>query len=196
MRKQILLVAIIFICCIQASAQLDKGSIYTGISSENRFYSYGNVYGFKPELSYAIDKHNSIGVRLNNFRSNNDLLLAPNIDGYYVQNGVGITYNYYRYFKNSKKLGWYLNGNLDFNRINYYDLKSSGERELLSRHNHTELSIRPGLFYNPSHNIMVFANVGGISLTNTEGRIRTPLNFGNEVNIGVLINLDIFRKKK
>ena len=197
MGKQLLIAVVFFICCGQASAQLEKGNLYPGVSSENRFYQYGNSYGIKPELSYAIDKHNSVGVRLNYFRSNNyNLLVTPYTNGYFVQHGAGITYNYFRYFKNSQKFGWYVNANLDFNRIKYFNIKNSGGTELGSAHNQTEFSLRPGIFYKPSKNIIVFANFGGISLVNSNGNIDAPLNFGNQVNIGVLINPDIFRKKK
>ena len=197
MRKQIFIATILFVCCIQSSAQLDQGRIYTGISSENRLRLFYKSYGVKPELSYALDKHSLIGISYNHFRTNSyDLFNSPNTKVYGIQNGVGISYNYFRYFKNSRKLGWYANANLDFNRIKYFDIKNTGETQLRSRVNQTELSLRPGLFYKPSQNFMVFANVGGISLLRENGTISGPLNFGSQVNVGVLINLDIFRKKK
>jgi hypothetical protein len=59
-----------FIICGQASAQLQPGKLYTGISSENRFHFYNKNFGFKPELAYALDKHSSIGLKFNYFKSN------------------------------------------------------------------------------------------------------------------------------
>ena len=197
MGKQLFIVTVLFIYCKQSYTQLEKGNFYPGLSSENRFYPYGNAYGFKPELSFALDKHNSVGIKFNYFRSNNYNVPFPsNIDGYNLQHGIGVTYNYFRYFKNSKRIGWYANANFDLNRIKYFDIKNTGEAELASRHNQTELSIRPGLFYKPSRNIIVFANVGGISLINSAGNVYVPVNFGKQVNVGALIDLDIFRKKK
>ena len=197
MRKQIFIAAILFICCRQASAQLQQGSLYPGISSENRLKLFYKSYGIKPGLSYALDKHSLIGVSYSHFRTSTyDLFSSTGTKTYGIQNGIGISYSYFRYFKNSKKLGWYVNANLDFNKVKYFDIKNTGEKELRSGFNEKELSIRPGLFYKPSQNFMVFANFGGISLVSQDGNISGPLNFGSQVNVGVLINLDLFRKKK
>ena len=198
MRKQILLAAILFVCCGQASAQLDKGNFYIGISSENRFLSSLSYksYGVKPALYYALDKHSLIGISYNHSRTNTySPFTSTDIKGYGNQYGIGISYNYFRYFKRSNKLGWYVNANLDYNRVKYYSIKNTGQAQLNNQYNQSELSIKPGIFFKPAKNFFMFANVGGISLINTEGGIDAPVTFGRQINVGVLINLGIFRKK-
>lgn len=197
MGKQIVTVALFIICYTQASAQLEKGNLYPGLSSENRFHSFNKWFGVKPELSYALDNHSLIGVKLNYFKSNNYRLFNPANDrAYNIQYGAGISYNYFRYFKRSNKWGWYANANLDFNKLKYYDIKSTGQTELNSQFRQTELSLRPGLFFKPSQRVMFFANFGGVSLQKNAGNIRGDFNFASQFNIGVLINFDISRKKK
>src|SRR6185503_16374161 len=133
MGKYLLILLVVFIICGQASAQLEPGKLYTGISSENRFHFYNKNFGFKPELAYALDKHSSIGVKFNYFRSNKyNIGYLDNARGYNVSFGVGLSYNYFRYFKNSNKLGWYVNTNLEFNRSRFYDIKTSGQTVLNS----------------------------------------------------------------
>ena len=197
MGQQIVTVALFIICYTQASAQLEKGNLYPGLSSENRFHSFNKWFGVKPELSYALDNHSLIGVKLNYFKSNNYRLFNPANDrAYNIQYGAGISYNYFRYFKRSNKWGWYANANLDFNKLKYYDIKSTGQTELNSQFRQTELSLRPGLFFKPSQRVMFFANFGGVSLQKNAGNIRGDFNFASQFNIGVLINFDISRKKK
>jgi hypothetical protein len=185
-----------FIICRQASAQLQPGKLYTGISSENRFHFYNKNFGFKPELAYALDKHSSIGLKFNYFKSNKyDIGFLDNARGYNVSFGVGLSYNYFRYFKNSNKLGWYANANLEFNRSRFYDIKTSGQTVLNSNYNYAELSIRPGIFYTPSKNVMFFTNFGGFSLQRSSQDFSGDFNFASQFNIGVLINFDVFKRK-
>jgi hypothetical protein len=182
---------------VQASAQLEKGKLYTGVSSENRINFNNRSFGFKPELAYALDQHSSIGVKFNYFRSNKyNVHYLDNAKGYNVHFGIGVSYNYFRYFKNSNKLGWYVNANLEFNRRRFYDIKYSGQTVLNSQYKQAELSLRPGIFYSPSRNVMLFANFGGISLKRSNGDFYGDFNFASQFNIGVLINLDVFKKKK
>jgi len=198
MSKQILITATLFVYCCQASAQLKKGNFYIGISSENRFLSSLSYksYGVKPELSYALDKHSLIGISYNHSRTNTySPFTSAGVKGYGNQYGIGVIYNYFRYFKRSNKLGWYVNANLDYNRLKYYIIKNTGQSQLNNQYNQSELSVKPGIFFKPSKNFFMFANVGGISLINTEGGIDAPFTFGRQINVGVLINLDIFRKK-
>jgi len=197
MGKQLVTAVVLFICCGQASAQLEKGNFYPGLSSENRFRFFNKSFGVKPELSYALDNHSLIGVKLNYFRSNNYRLYnSANDKGYNLQYGAGISYNYFRYFKRSEKFGWYVNVNLDFNTLKYYDIKNTGQTELNNQFRQTELSLRPGLFYKPSQRVMFFANFGGFSLQNNAGNVRGDFNFASQFNAGAVISLDIFRKKK
>jgi hypothetical protein len=197
MRKQILTAALFFICCAQASAQLEKGNLYPNISSEFRFKQFYKDYGVKTGLSYALDKHNLIGISYNYMKSNKyQSFFDQNTKSYGSRNGIGVAYNYFHYFKNSKKLGWYVNANLDYNRISVYDIKSTGETRLNNRYNEFELSVRPGLFFKPSDKFILHANIGGFSIVNAGGNISGPLTFGSQLNVGVLINLDFFRKRK
>jgi hypothetical protein len=197
MRKYLFTLLVAVIVCVQASAQLEPGKFYTGISSENRFHAFNKSYGVKPELAYALDKHSSIGVNFSYFRSTKyDIHYLDNDKAYNVQFGAGISYNYFRYFKNSNKLGWYVNANLDFNRYRFYDIKTSGQTVLNSQYNYAELSIRPGIFYTPSRHALIFANFGGVSLNKNSHNFSGDFNFASQFNIGALISLDVFRKKK
>lgn len=197
MGKYLFTLLVAVIVCGQASAQLEPGKFYAGISSENRFRFFNKSYGVKPELVYALDNHSSIGVYFNYSKSNKyEIHYLDNAKAYNVQFGAGISYNYFRYFKNSNKLGWYVNANLEFNRFKAYDIKYSGATVLNSQFNQAELSIKPGIFYTPSKNVMLFANFGGLSLNRSNGNFSGDFNFASQFNIGVLINLDIFRKKK
>lgn len=197
MGKHLVTVVLLFICYTRASAQLEKGNLYPGLSSENRFHSFNKSFGVKPELSYALDNHSLIGVKLNYFKSNNYRLFnAANDKAYNVQFGAGISYNYVRYFRRSNNWGWYVNANLEFNKLKYYDIKSTGQTELNSQFHLTEFSLRPGLFFKPSQRVIFFANVGGVSLQNYAGKVTGDFNFASQFNIGVLINSDVFRKKK
>ncbi len=197
MGKQLVTAMLVFICFTQASAQLEKGNLYPGVSSENRLHFFNKSFGVKPELSYALDEHSLIGVKGNYFRSSNYRVFnAADDKAYYLQYGAGISYSYFRYFKRSNKWGWYANANLEFNKLKYYDMKNTGETVLNYQFRQTELSLRPGLFFKPSQRVMFFANVGGVSLQNNAGNINGDFNFASQFNIGVLINLDVFRKKK
>ena len=197
MGKQIVTLALLFICCTQASAQLEKGNLYPGVSSENRLRSFNKSFGVKPELSYALDKHSLIGVKGNYSRSTSYRVFNATGDrAYYLQYGAGISYSYFRYFKRSNKWGWYANANLEFNKLKYYDIKNTGQTVLNNQFRQTELSLRPGLFFKPSQRVMFLANFGGVSLQNYAGNITGDFNFASQFNIGVLINLDVFRKKE
>lgn len=197
MGKYLFTSLVVLIVCGQTSAQLEPGKLYTGISSENRFHFYNKNFGVKPELAYALDKHSSIGVKFNYFRSNKfEVGYIADAKGYTVSYGAGISYNYFRYFKNSHKLGWYANANLELNRYKFYDIKSSGQAVLNNWGNYAELSIRPGIFYTPSKNLMLFANFGGFSLNKSFHDFSGDFNFASQFNIGVLMNFDVFRKRK
>lgn len=189
-------IAVLF-CWTHASAQLEPGKFYTGILSENRFGYFNNSYGFKSGLHYALDKYSSIGVNFNYSRSGNyQVHYLDNARAYNVQVGAGISYNYFRYFKNSKKLGWYANANLDLNRFKSFDIKYSGETVLNGQFNQVALSVKPGIYYTPSKNVMIFANFGGVSLNRSNGQFSGDFNFASQFNIGVLINFDVFWKRK
>lgn len=197
MGKYLFTLLAVSIICGQAAAQLQPGKLYTGISSESRFHFYNKNFGFKPELAYALDKHSSIGVKFNYFRSNKyDVGFLDNAKGYNVSFGAGISYNYFRYFRNSNKLGWYVNANLEFNRYRFYDIKTSGQTVLNSQYNYAELSVRPGIFYTSSRNFLFFANFGGFSLNRSSHDFSGDFNFASQFNIGVLMNLDVLRKRK
>ena len=197
MGKHLIAAIAVLIVCWQASAQLQEGNFYPGLSWQNRFKFNYTTYGTGSQLSYALDKHNLIGVNYNYYRSNKFPLYFQQSDrAYFFTTGAGLTYSYFSYFKNSKKLGWSITSDLNFNTTRYYTLKTSGQYQLDDRYHEVELSVKPGLFYTPSRRVIVFANFGGYSLNKGKGYLHSDFNFGSQFNVGALINLDIFRKRK
>ena len=197
MGKQLVAAIALLIVCGQAFAQLEKDKFYPGLSYQNRFKFDYTTYGTGAQLSYALDKHNLVGVNYNYYRSNKfPLYFQQNSRGYFFASGTGLTYTYFRYFKNSKKLGWSITSDLNFNTIRYYTLKTSGQYQLDNRYHEAELSVKPGLFYTPSRNVIIFANFGGYSLNKGRGYLWGDFNFGSQVNVGALINLDFFQRRK
>ena len=197
MGKHLFAAIAILLVCGQASAQLEKNKFYPGLSYQNRFKFNYTTYGAGAQLSYALDRHNLIGVNFTHYRSNKFPLYFQQSDrGFLSGTGVGLTYTYFRYFKNSKKLGWSITSDLNFNTIRYYSLKTSGQYQMDDRYHEIQFSLKPGLFYTPSRNVIVFANFGGYSLNKGNGYLRSDLNFGSQLNVGVLLNTDIFRKRK
>jgi hypothetical protein len=68
MRKHLFAAIAIFIICGQASAQIEKGKIYPGIS----FYRGESIqYGYEPSLSIGLGKHGLLGVHSNYMRGKN-----------------------------------------------------------------------------------------------------------------------------
>lgn len=186
------LVTAIAVCIIygQASAQIEKGKLYPGITINQ---GRGLQFGIQPSMSVGLGKHGLLGVHSSHLRGDN--FFYNDSKTYAIKNGGGISYSYFRYFKNSRKLGWYITGELNYHRYNVYQVKND-ERLLNNRYGQTDIDIRPGLFFNASKNILLFANVGGIGLHSVRDNNSLDLSFGRQVNIGILINLDAFRKRK
>lgn len=186
MSKKLFISAIIFLYSFKLFAQVGKGQIYGDASFGKRVVKY-NTNSFQPSFSIGLNEHSTLGVFYNYTRSET----TPSIysTGYFTNQGIGVSYNYFHYFKNSKKWGWYVNGALTFNRVSIYD-KSTGSSLLNNRYSQRELAVTPGIFFKPSHRVMLFANIGGVSLINNKYEfLKLRSSFASQFNIGIRINI-------
>ena len=190
MRKHHLITLVILLVFSQASAQIEKGQIYPGIIF-NR--SETMQFGVQPSLSVGLGKHGLLGVHLNFLRGKN--FYYTDSRAYGIMNGVGIDYSYFRFFKNSQKLGWYVNTGITYYRVNVYQVKNN-IKDLINNYGQTDLYLKPGLFFKPSSQITFFANVGGIGTNSSQGNNDLDVSFLSEVNVGVLINIGSGKRKK
>ncbi len=194
MRKKILLTAIIAICMLQLSAQLEKGKLYGDLTIGRRIAQY-NATMANPSLALALSKHSSFGISYSYTRS--DLYVnafSPNMNReYWTKQGFGLEYNYLSYFRNSSKWGWFLNGSLDYSWTKVKD-KTGGSGTIIYNNFHqTELMITPGIFFRPSDKIFFHFDVGGSVIGHARGFTALKSNFLTQVNLGITFR---FGKKK
>jgi len=192
MRKIILTSSVLFFSVIQLAAQFQKNEIYGGLSYGRRLFNY-NTNSYQPSFSIGLNTHSTVGVFLDNTRYN--VMPSQFYDGYSHSLGVGISYNYARYFKKSSKWGWYVNSSLGFYKVKVYE-KQNSITTLNTHYNQQELSVSPGIFFRASPRILLFANIGGISLTNNRYEFTSRFNMTSQLNIGVMISLGNPGKKK
>lgn len=194
MRKKIYFLLITLVLFIQSFAQFQKNELYTGLSVGTRVIGYSSN-SIRPEVSIGLGKHSTAGIFFDytKYRS----WTFNNTTGRSNSYSVGVSYNYYSYFRNSKTWGWLVNGTLSLNRINFYE--KTGGTTNYTRYNEADLSITPGIFYRPSPRILLHANVGGVSLYKNRyesNGIGTRSGFGTQLNIGATFTLGNLGKKK
>jgi hypothetical protein len=191
MRKLILFLLLTSIFVSRSSAQVEKNSFYTELLVGRHFLKY-NTNTIQPSVSIGISEHSVLGAfyRYNRYNSNPRSLYS----GYSTKAGGGVSYSYYRYFNKKGKWGWYLNGSLGIFKVNVYE-KQGNSTVLNYRYTERELTITPGVFFKPSPKVMLFANIGGLSLTNYQG-INGHAGFASELNIGVQISFGGGKKKQ
>ena len=190
MRKHLLAAMAVLIYCGHASAQLEKGKIYTGIN-----FNRGETiqFGYEPTLSVGLGQHGLLGVHSNYIRGRN--FYYTDFRAYGVQKGIGLNYTYFRFFKNSQRLGWFATVGATYYRINDYQVKND-VKSLLNKYGQTDIYLKPGIFFKSSPNVTFFANFGGIGLNSSRGNNDLDLSFLTELNIGVLINIASCKKRK
>jgi len=190
MGKYLLAAIAVFIICGQASAQIEKNNFYPGISFHR---SEANLFGIRPSASIGLGKHGMIGLHSSFIKGRSNYYTDSRFYG--VSKGIGIDYSYFHFFKNSQRFGWFATTGFNYQRISGYQVKNN-EKLLINKYGQTDIYLKPGIFYKPTSHVMIFANFGGIGLQSSRGNNDFDLSFATEVNIGVMINLDIFRKKK
>jgi len=190
MGKYLFTAAALFIIYGQVSAQIETGKIYPGIK-----FGQGKAvqYGFEPSLSIGLGKHGLLGFYSNYIRGSN--YYYNGIMTYGIQKGVGINYTYFRFFKNSQRLGWFTTIGAEYFTSNVYMVKN-GIKELNNKYGQTDLYLKPGIFFKASPKVTLFTNFGGIGLSSSRGNNDLDLSFLSEMNIGVLININSGKKKK
>ena len=184
MGKQLLIAVMLLIYCGHASAQLEKGKIYTGIS-----FNGGKTiqFGYESTLSVGLGQHGLLGVHSNYMRGRNFYYIDYKAHG--VWSGTGLDYTYFRFFKNSKRLGWFTTAGATYSRFNVYQVRRGGIREINNKYGQTDIYLKPGIFFKSSPNVTFFANFGGIGISNSQDKIDMDLSFLREVRVGVLINI-------
>jgi hypothetical protein len=192
MRKTLLLSFVLFISAIQLSAQFQKNEIYGGLGYGRWLFNY-NTNSYQASLSVGLNANNTIGVFLDHTRYNS--MPSPVYNGFSQSSGLGISHSYARFFKNSSKWGWYVNSSLGFHKIRIYE-KQNGVNVLNVNYPQQELSVTPGIFFKPSPRILLFANIGAVSLTNNRYEFKGRFNMASQLNVGITIGLGNFGKKK
>ncbi len=175
------------------SAQVENGQLYGDFIFGKRILKL-NTGTIQPAFSIGLNEHSTFGVFYDYTRSKTTPSISSN--GYFVNQGVGISYSYYHYFKKSQKWGWYFNSSFAINQTRAFD-KSSGSLILKSQSAARILSVTPGVFFKPSKGVMLFANIGGVSLVNNRYHFITPSSsFASQLNLGIRINIGGLRKNK
>jgi hypothetical protein len=193
MRKKILLSLAIFFSFLQLSAQFQKKQIYFDLTGEKRIIRY-STNGLRPSVSIGLSDHSAIGVYFDytKYKEWNYF----NINGYSENYGVGVFYSYYRFFKGSKKWGWFATADLSFNQFNVYQ-KTSGSPALNNRYNQAKLSLTPGIFFKPSQRVTLHADIGSLYVYHDRNEFfNVRSNFATQINIGITIGLGNTGKKK
>lgn len=193
MIKSILISFVICFFVVSASAQVEKNAIYPEFSMGRKFFYY-NTNSFQGGVSIGLNSHSTAGVFYSRTRYNS---MPSNLYNYShtVSNRVGIAYTYYNYFKNSAKWGWSLNGSLSYNRSYLYEKTTAGTAST-RRYNETELTVTPGVFFQPTSRIMLTGNIGGFTLLNSRYQPGTTRSsFAGELNLGIRIMLKKNKKK-
>lgn len=199
--KPIVLSALLLMTGIVATAQFQKGDIYTRLNFSRQFREYNaNTYQFS--LEYGISKHSTLGAFYSYKTYSPVNSSSPGFVTYRShENGVGITYAYSSFFGNSRKLGWYGNASLGYyNELSKYKYTTS-EPYVESRRSYFSLQTGAGIFYKPSERFMI---TGGMSIfeldrTNYRGSASSPNRFNTtfvpRAQVGVVFSLGSGKKK-
>ncbi len=193
MRKKIFFSAAALLSCYSLLAQVEKGQLYGDVSFGKKVLKFSTTT-IQPSFSIGLSEHSTLGVFYNYTRSKSTPTISSN--GYFISQGFGVSYNYYHFFKKSQQWGWYFNGSFSANQTSVYD-KAGGVLLLNNRYAERELSFTPGIFFKPSKGVMLFANIGGISLANNRYDFIVPRSsFASQLNLGIRINIGGNKGKK
>lgn len=180
----------IFLSAAELSAQTEKNQVYTGITFNRGQYI---EYGTQPSLSVGLGRHGMMGIHGSYFRGKSSPMYGT--VNYAIQFGGGINYTYYKFFKKSHKLGWFINTGFTYHRFNVYQIKND-EKFLNYKYGQTDIYTKPGIFFKPPSKVILFINFGGIGLQSSRGNNDLDISLGSQANVGVLINIGTLRKKR
>lgn len=192
MRKFIILLLLTSCSFFYASAQFNKGEIYTGIDISRRIARF-DITSIQSSVSIGLGQHSRAGIFYNRswYGSYNNWT-----DNSIKIHGAGVFYEYASYFKKSRKWGWTMNGSFAFNQVSVYE-KNAGTVLLNNRYTERQLTFTPGIFFKPSPRVMLFANIGGFSLNNNRNEfINARSDFATKLNIGAIFTIGHPRKRK
>lgn len=193
MRKKIYFTITIFFSVLQLSAQFQKKQIYFDLTGEKRIISY-STNGLRPSVSVGLGDHSAIGVYFDytKYKEWN----YSNLNGYTENYGVGVFYNYYRFFKGSTKWGWFGSADLSFSQFRVYQ-KTSGSPALNNQYNQVRFSLTPGIFFKLSPAVMLHADIGSLYLYHDHHEfLNVQSNFATQINVGIRISPGNRDKKK
>lgn len=191
MRKQIFLFAIaFFVFTCNMFAQFEKGGIYPGISIGRHLFDY-NTNSARPSVMIGLGKHSAAGVSYHYTRLVNNP--ASQVKGYSVVRGGELNYVYAHSFRREGKWGWYSNLALGRQQVSVYD--NTATNLLNNRYTENYLSFTPGIYFQPSQRLLLYANMGDISVTKSRHGFTGNLHIGSQLNVGVLFRLGRLSKK-
>jgi len=194
MKISILALAALFLLSLNSSAQVDKGQLYGDLFIGRKLWNY-NTNMIQPSITVGLSEHSTLGVFYSYTRYKSMPVAGINEMTANVT-GVGVSYSYFKFFKNSQKWGWYVNGSLSFNRVTVYE-KAGGNTVLNNRYSERNLSLTPGIFFKPSPRIMLYGNIGGIEAVNNRHDFILPRStFANQVNFGIRVGIGNLKNKK
>lgn len=174
-------------------AQVQPGAVYPDITVTRNFLRLNNTI-YQGSLSAGLSKHSTLGFFASHTRYNASGLSV--YEGYSTKSGVGVSYNYYRYFNSKSKWGWYVNAAGGLYRLKVFD-KVSGNYQLNNSYAQQEFSISPGIFFTPTKNVMIYAGLGGLALaSNKHQAVYLNTGFLSQVSLGVRFTIGGGKKNK
>ncbi len=182
MHKKIPFIAASLFFAPALPAQVQKGSIYPGITAGQFVFRFNNST-LQPSVEVGVSSHSTLGLFYYSTRYNANAL--SNAGGNSTKRGGGISFTYHRYFNLHSKWGWYVNSTLGLYKIRVIE-KQGANSYLNNRYGQGELTLTPGVFFTPSSKLMLFANIGGFSLSNNRYEFLRPgSSFVNQLSVGV-----------
>jgi len=182
------------LCISQALlAQVEKGSVYPGITAGQMIFRFNNS-SIQPSVEIGISRHSTLGVFYYSTRYRD---ISPlNAESYSTQKGGGISFAVYSYFNRRSRWGWYVNSIAGLYDIRVIE-KRAGYNFLNNRYRHGELRVTPGIFFTPTPKLMLFANIGGFSVSNNRYEFLSPgSSFLSQLSVGLRISLGGSKKRK
>jgi hypothetical protein len=191
--RKIILATLVLISSFTAFSQIQKNSIYseTFVGQRiGRYYSTTAGTG----ISIGLNEHSTLGIFYGHTRFNSRVMDLSH--PYMTNNQFGVSYTYYQFIGKSKKWGWDLNASAALNRVRSF-AKPGVAIIADQKHTQKEIALTPGIFYTPIKNVMLTANVGSLTFTNSKydgARINSSL--GHSLNLGIRITLFGGKKKR
>lgn len=192
MKKKLINSIILLSFSFVAGAQVQPGAVYPSLSFGRYVRDY-NTNTLGGSVTVGLNGHSALGVFLNRTKAT----INPKTgNGFFIETEAGLSYTYYRHFRQQSKWGWYANGELGFSRIRFFDT-GSGSIQFTGSYNERKLTLTPGIFFAPSKNVMLFGNVGSFSLNNSKNQgLEARSSFFNKIELGVRLTIGGNKKDK